>query len=403
MRALIALGLVGCAGAPGNEPIVTEPPEAEIDPPELEPLLPTLDAWRARRPDVSAVGYLKGALHVHTKHSGDSTTVTSAVVRYYDRAGFDFVVLTDHNRITDPALSELAGTDILVFPGVELTNNPARCIPPPPEERGRCRIHVNALFLQDYSSHAPDQRPVRHQWRERKSKQRADQYEAAFRFARDRGGLIMINHPTWFWGTDGALLAELGRRGAQLVEVANTAFTRWNAGDGEHPGTEAIWDVALTAGHKMWGVATDDAHHYRQAEIDRRLDRGKPVYPGPGAGGGFVMVRARPTMLSIRSAIERGDFYSSTGVLLDRAEVSGDTLVVEVAASQRGDHRIEVIGDGGEVLERVDGESLRFDLARAKSYARAVVTAADGARAWVQPAFRRPSRAEAAETPPDPR
>lgn len=398
MRALAAaIALGACAQTPVTPPPV-EPVESEVAVhPEASrrALLPSLEAWKRRRPSVAGVGYLKGGLHVHTKHSGDSTTRTAAVVRYYDRAGFDFVVLTDHNRITDPVPSELAGSDLLVLPGIELTNNPPRCNPAPPEDSGRCRIHVNGLFLRDFSSHAPDERPIRHHWRERRSIDRVDLYAAAFRFARDRGGLIMINHPTWFWGTDGPLLAELGRRGAGLVEIANTAFAPWNAGTADHPGTEAIWDHALTAGQVMWGVASDDAHHYRRSEIEARVQDGKPIYP---MGGGFVMVRARKTARSIRSAIERGDFYSSTGVLLERAEVDGDELVVEVAPSERRGHRIEVIGDGGEVLERVDGRSLRFSLARTRTYARAVVTAADGARAWVQPAFRRRTSARGSET-----
>jgi len=386
-RALCALTLWACSG---TTPPVAPPPKAPVEPPVARAagvLLESLESWRARRPKVPAIKYLKGALHVHTKHSGDSTTWPKQVIRYYDRAGFDFVVITDHNRVTELVPSELAGTDILVFPGIELTNNPPRCTPAPVEEKGRCRIHVNGLFLRDFSSHSPDERPIRHHWRERKSIARVDLYTAAIRFARERDGLIMINHPTWFWGTDGALLTELGRRGIGLVEIANVAFAPWNAGAAPHPGTEAIWDAALSAGVKMWGVASDDAHHYRQSEIDKRELEGKAIYP---AFGGFVMVRARPTMRAIRAAVERGDFYSSTGVLLERADVEGTELVVEVAPSERRGHTIEVIGDGGKVIERLAGRSLRFALSRVKTYARVRVTAADGARAWTQPVFIEP-------------
>lgn len=397
---LAVVACAGCAGTAATEPPVGQPEPVEADveaePRERVDLLPRLASWQRERPrPLAGLRYLKGALHVHTVHSGDSTTPVEAVIRHYDRAGFDFVVITDHNRITDPVTAEVPGSDLLVFPGVELTNNPPRCDPPPPAENGRCRIHVNGLLLGDFSSHSPDERPIRHDWRERNSIARADLYDAAFRFTRERGGLIMVNHPTWHWGTDGALLAELGRRGARFVEIANVAFAAWNAGSDVHPGTEAIWDAALSAGRVMWGVASDDAHHYRQSVIDRRARAGDRVYP---AGGGFVMVRARPSRRSIRAALDRGDFYSSTGVLLDRAEVEGDELVVEVRGDR--DHRIEVIGDGGEVLERSAARAVRFPLARTLTYARVVVTADDGARAWTQPAFRtRPSRGRSSPSP----
>ena len=35
------------------------------------------------------------------------------MIRYYDRAGFDFIVLTDHNRITDPVTSDRAGAALI--------------------------------------------------------------------------------------------------------------------------------------------------------------------------------------------------------------------------------------------------------------------------------------------------
>ena len=58
-------------------------------------------------------------------------------------------------------------------------------------------------------------------------------------------------------------MTELGKRGATLVEIANAQFPAWNAGDASHSSTEQLWDDALMAGVTMWGVASDDAHEYR--------------------------------------------------------------------------------------------------------------------------------------------
>ena len=45
-------------------------------------------------------GYLKGQLHLHTNNSGDSATPPADVVRWYAARGYDFIVVTDHNRVT---------------------------------------------------------------------------------------------------------------------------------------------------------------------------------------------------------------------------------------------------------------------------------------------------------------
>src|SRR3954469_21512196 len=88
------------------------------------------------------VRYLKGQLHLHSNRSGDSDTPPDDVVRWYAAHGYDFIVFTDHNRIT----VEPSTPTLLVIPGVELTQNSARCTTPPPPG-SRCLLHVNALFV----------------------------------------------------------------------------------------------------------------------------------------------------------------------------------------------------------------------------------------------------------------
>src|SRR5690606_2903288 len=116
-------------------------------------------------------------------------------------------------------------------------------------------------------------------------------------------------------GATPELLAELARRGAQLVEIGNVQFETWNQGDPDHPSLEAVWDAALAQGVTLWGVASDDAHHYD----------GGGKYP---AGGGWVMVKARRDPQAIVDALAAGRFYASNGVVLARAEVDGEQLVV---------------------------------------------------------------------------
>jgi hypothetical protein len=316
--------------------------------------------------------WLMGQTHVHTAVSGDSTTPIPDVIRWYEQHGFDFIVLTDHNEVSAPSY----GGALLVIPGSELTQNPGRCDPPPPEKDGKCRVHLNALFVD------PPKGPI--PWgdaKKGKRPRRIDLYGRALEATAKMNGIAQLNHPTWHHGVDDKLLIELVKRGVVLLEIANQGFAKENERTERFPGAEDIWDAALTAGSMVWGVASDDAHHYWDAESRRA--RGHKVYE---AHRGFVMVRARREAAAIRIAMARGDFYSSTGVLLDRIEVTEDAIEIDVAADSPGLHRFVFIGAGGKTLSEAEGRQARYRLAEApRGYVRVVVIDQSGRKAWVQP------------------
>jgi hypothetical protein len=169
------------------------------------------------------------------------------------------------------------------------------------------------------------------------------------------------------------LLVELAGRGMPLVEIANSAFSKWNTGDATHPSTEALWDAALVRGATLWGVASDDAHDYH----------GHGKYP---PGGGWIVVHARREPRAILAALAAGRFYASDGVVLEHAEVEGDDLVVAVDPAGSGSYTIEFVENARRVAS-VRGRVGRRTLPTV-GYVRAVVTRDDGRRAWVQPARR---------------
>jgi hypothetical protein len=244
---------------------------------QQRPAVPPVVAGPAPAPRRSppAVRYLKGSTHVHTAYSGDSHTPIEEVVGWYVAHGYDFIVVTDHNRVTQYT----GDAPLVVLRGIELTHNPARCEPPPLEADGKCRIHVNGIDLTAAAAEAEAAgRPPALEWKNGASALRVDMYQAAFDKTRELGGIIQVNHPTWHWGVDGALLAELSRRGAVLVEVANMGFRAWSAGNEQHASAEAVWDDALGRGARIWGVASDDAHDYDE-QADERQAAGARVYP----------------------------------------------------------------------------------------------------------------------------
>ena len=254
---------------------------------------PRRSAAPAPPPDAGEVRWLKGQTHVHSSNSKDSDTPPEAVARWYAAHGYDFIVMTDHNRVTK--LPPVDG--MLVIPGVEVTQNLREC-EPPPEPGLSCLLHVNGLFVSG-DRMAPLRDPS--------SKTRAELYGAAIDVVKQMGGLAQVNHPNFHYGAGVPELVAAARRGALLVEVANEAVDSNNGGDATHPSTEALWRAALDAGVKLYAVASDDAHHYDDAaEVTAR---GEQAFVGDR---GWIMVRAAKEPASIRAAMERGDFYAVT-------------------------------------------------------------------------------------------
>ena len=313
---------------------------------------------------LALLGYLKGQLHVHSNASGDSATPPAEVARWYAARHYDFIVLTDHERVT----VGVSVGDMLVLPGVELTQNLETCTPPP-RPGLNCLLHVNALLVTPRA---------RVPWPPVISNQRLDRYLRALDATRALGGIAQLNHPNFHYAADAALVRQLVDRGLLLMEVANQSADVNNTPAGE-PSTEAIWDEVLSGGGKLWGTATDDAHHYDDAAARARA--GEQVFVGDL---GFVMVHAERNPAAIRDALVRGDFYSSSGVILDRLQRTADRLEVAVAGGARC--RFRFIGPGGAVLQTSQGSSATLSLRGRKGYVRVVVE--DGARrAWTQPLF----------------
>ncbi|MBA3819735.1 MAG: PHP domain-containing protein [Deltaproteobacteria bacterium] len=382
MRVLAVL-LLGACGIPEVPPT---PPKRTATPPTVPTAVPidaldhaTLAAIEPLPPPPpstvpGAELWLRGSTHVHAQPSGDSATPIPDVIRWYETRGFDFIVLSDHNRISEVGETSTAGqvavrtppSGLIVLAGIELTHNPTGCLPAG-DDTDRCRIHVNLV--------GPTARPAgKLEWANRRSDLRVDKYQAALDQQKLLGGLAQLNHPQWHWGMTPEVLIELARRGFSLIEIANAQFTKWDTGDAEHPSTGQLWDAALAQGAQLWGVASDDAHHYD----------GAGTYP---AGGGWVVVKARREPQAILDALAAGRFYASNGVVLELAEVFGDVFTIEVARTDPGTHVIEWI-ENGKTVQTVTGKAARRALPRG-GYLRGVITRGDGKQAWVQPARRR--------------
>jgi hypothetical protein len=312
-------------------------------------------------------GLLKGQLHMHSGRSADSRTPPDVAARWYERHGFDFIVFTDHNVVTDTDDSDA----LLTIPGMELTQNLPTCSPP--SARGRpCLIHVTGLFLDPSIGTFAFPPAV--------DPSRTELYGRAAARGQAWGGLVMLNHPNYADAADLGVVMDLAARGVFLMEVENRAIDSANEGDLGRPSTEELWDEALGRGARMFATATDDAHHYEDADAVARS--GELAYRGDR---GWVMVRATRDAASIRAALERGDFYASTGLVADTFELTKQRLRVHVESEGV---ELEVVGPGGRVLAEARGPTLDYAVPEGtRGYLRVRATDARGRRALFQPVF----------------
>lgn len=296
--------------------------------------------------------WYKGNLHTHTLNSdGDSTP--DDVVRWYRERGYHFVTLTDHNYLTSvDGLNALHGADdkFVVMKGEEVTGS-----------YDKKPIHVNGFDPASFIK-APTGTSV------------VDTMQRMVDAIREARGVPSINHPNFGWAITADELAAVQR--TRLFEVYNGHPTVNNYGGGGVPGLEEAWDRILSSGKLLYGIAVDDAHYFKRPE--------DPTAPRPGFG--WVHVRApRLESRAIVEALERGDFYSSTGVELRALEVTSTAMTVTVREAASSKYRIQFIGRQGRVLSEATASPATYAFKGNEGYVRAKVIESNGKSAWIQP------------------
>lgn len=312
-------------------------------------------APRATTQSLATRRWFKGNTHTHTLNSdGDSTP--DEVVRWYREHGYHFLVLSDHNYLTGvDALNALHGADdrFLVMKGEEVT-----------DRFGEKPIHVNGLNVS----------------RTVKPQGGASVLETVQRnvdAVRQAGGVPHLNHPNFGWAVSADELRQVERM--TLFEVFNGHPMVNNVGGGGVPGLEEAWDTILSSGRRLYGLATDDAHTFKQPWA-----RDEPL---PGRGWIWVRAPALETR-ALLEAIERGDFYASTGVEIAEYEATDSAIRMTVKTTGTTKFHVQFLGRHGRLLQESIANPVIYTLPRDESYVRAKVVDSNGLMAWTQPVWR---------------
>jgi len=278
---------------------------------------PPADATRV------GTGWFKGQLHTHSDQSdGDDTP--EEVANWYKDHNYDFLVLSDHTRVTP--FEHFSEPGFLAMEGDEIS-----C----------CSNHVNAYKVEEYIPGGTIQTNL-------------NRVKAV-------DGVAILNHPTGLYHLKHGDLMQGGPL-LRIMEIYNSNPV--HAG----PEDEALWDLLLSSGRPVLGVATDDMH-----SIDTNQ-----------AGKAWIVVKGTElTEDAIMDAIEGGEMYASTGVFLDEYTVDDERMFVDTFAADE----IHFIGRGGRVLKVVEGPVAEYEFVGNEGYVRAKAFQDGNKWAWMQPVF----------------
>ncbi len=345
--------------------------------------------------------WYKGNLHTHSLWS-DGDDFPEMIADWYRRQGHHFLALTEHNVLAEgqkwvPAANKgnraeavrkyaarfgtdwvqtrkgaKGGEEVRLKPLSEfrsLLEQPGRFLLIPAEEvtgaHGKLPVHMNALNIREVIKPA-------------KADSVGEMVRVNLRVSAEQSKkagrplLTFLNHPNFGWGVNAADLKSVDE--LSFFEVYNGHPGVRNAGDKDHLSTEAIWDAVLThrlsrkEGKPLYGLATDDAHHYHNMAFGQS-----------NPGRGWVMVRApHLTAEAILAALEAGRFYSTSGVILDDVIADKDGLKLKIRPAAGVTFKTEFItaerGEAAGVAATADGLEPAYKLTGKELYVRARVT-----------------------------
>jgi len=310
-------------------------------------------------PSTEILRWYKGNLHAHTLNS-DGDSMPGEVVAWYREHNYQFLVLSDHNYLTD--VSELsriyrAHEKFILISGEEVT-----------DKLDRKQIHLNAYGISNIIQPQGGTTV-------------AEVIQRNVNAIRKGGGIPSANHPNYTWAISASDLMQVTDLG--LFEVFNGSWSVGNYGGGGHASHEEIWDTLLSADRLIYGVAVDDAHDFKAY--------GKALpYPPTIPGTGWIVVRAPElTSENILSAVQRGDFYSSTGVILDDIIPGKSSMSLRIKQVRDNQYTTYFIGKNGTILEKSTELAPAYHFKGGELYVRARVQESSGAIAWTQPIFPR--------------
>ena len=254
--------------------------------------------------------FYKANMHVHTKVSDGSLT-PEEVKEAYMKEGYSIVAFTDHevivpqNQLTDENFLAITGYEISIIdcaPGkpfqyvdVYHMNLYAR----DPENDISSAFRFASVWLQNSHVYVTDEMR-KYDYPRRFTLECANE---VVENADKEGFFVCLNHPSWSVHDYNDYA---GINGLWGIEVYNTGGAHSGFFDNIQP-----FEDLLKLGKNVYPIASDDSHSLRDAF------------------GGWITVKAdKLEYATVIEALERGDFYASTGPEIKELYLDGTELHV---------------------------------------------------------------------------
>lgn len=275
----------------------------------------------------SQARYYKAETHCHSSNSGDGFISPTNLLQQYKNRGYEIVFMSDHDTLTDAGSLNIPG--MLAINAIEMS----------------CGSHFNGFNMTANAAGC--------------GKSNQEKVDAIL----EQGGLVCVNHPVaprWRITAEEILALE-GE--LSFIEIYNPTDIYEAADD------QSLWDSLLTAGLRIWGIASGDVHQF---------------YPLENLWLGWIMVKLEElNKEAVLDAMLRGDFYSSTGVVVSENSVSGDTMRVACT------NCVKIIfwGEEHTKLKQVNKQTAEYIRQPGDKYVRAELVFDRFNKAWTQPVF----------------
>ena len=318
--------------------------------------------------------FYKANLHCHSTIS-DGHFTPEELKKLYMEKGYSIIAYTDHDVfLTHP---ELCDDSFLALNGFEVEINEEKPAGTPFKNLKTCHICFVALDPQNdihplwHRSKYLFSNAVHHAKEVRFDENMPD-YERAYngerisdmmRIGREKGFFVTYNHPTWSMESYPEYMSYNNMSAMEMVNYECYA-------SGYPDRNERVYDDMLSAGKRLFCIATDDNHNIN------------------GCFGGFTMIKAEKLDYScVADALESGNFYASEG-----PEITGlwyeDSKVTVECSEARKIYIVKGIRDASAV--RADETLLtgaEFEISKDDVYFRIVVEGADGKKAYTNAYF----------------
>jgi hypothetical protein len=269
--------------------------------------------------------FYKANLHMHTTVS-DGRMTPAEVKEEYMKRGYSIVAFTDHEALVPH--NDLTDDKFLAITSYEIATNKGVTPGGFPFEQ---TYHIN-LYAKDPNKNISPVFTMSRLWPAHAGNYMSDEAKAVewpreytvesinalIARAKEDGFLVSYNHPNWSLQNYSDYA---GLKGVWGVEYYNTGCMR--AG---YPDTMQPIDDLLAQGERVFPLATDDAHAGKATLHD--------------CFGGFVMIKAEALEYGkIMTALEKGDFYASSGPTIEELYLEDGVLHLKTSAAAK----VEVI------------------------------------------------------------